>query len=49
MLQGGKRVLEDKAKDLKNDIQILKVSVAYIHPNLQCCEVFLFVAHHRIM
>jgi len=49
MLQDGKRVLEEEAKDLKNDIWFLNVSVAYIHPNVQCCQVLLFVAHHRIM
>jgi len=49
MLQDGKRVLEEEAKDLKNDIKVLKVSVAYIHPNLRCCQALLFVTHHRIM
>jgi hypothetical protein len=49
MLQNGKRVLEEEAKDLENDIRVLNVSVAYIHPNLQCRQVLLFAAHHRIM
>jgi hypothetical protein len=44
-----KRVHVKENKDLKNDIRALKVSVTYIHPNLQCYQVLLFVAYHRIM
>ena len=44
-----KRVHVKEKKVLKNDMLALKVSVAYIHPNLQCYQVLLFVAYHRIM
>ena len=49
LLKDRKRVMKEEAKDLKNDIRVLKVSVVYIHRNLQCCQVVLFVSYHRIM
>jgi len=34
---------------MKNDIRVQKVNFAYIQPNLQCCQVLLFVVYHRIV
>ena len=44
-----KRVHVKQNKNLNNDIRDMKVSVAYIHPNLQCYQVLLFPAYHRVM
>jgi hypothetical protein len=39
-----KRDLKRENQQLKNDNHVQKVSVAYIQPNLQCCQDLLFVA-----
>jgi len=49
MYKKEKRALKQETPKLKNDIWVQKVSIMYIQPNLQCCQVLLFVAYHRIM
>jgi hypothetical protein len=44
-----KRALADRYRVAKNDMRTLKVSLSHVHLNLQCYNVVLFAAYHRVI